>query len=99
MYRYLPSCQTWSAEEVPARFYPHVLVMLGAYFTQLECATHLAVQFVLLRCHFDVLLRRRLHRPRQVRIDVSAVGVQVTANHIFHVYSRKVFLSQYPPDQ
>lgn len=43
MHCYLPSCEAWSAEKVTARLYPHVLVVLGADFTQLECATHFAV--------------------------------------------------------
>lgn len=62
-----------------ARFYPHVFIVLGADLTQLECATHLAIQFVLLRRHLYVLLRRWLYGPCQIWIYISTVWIQVAA--------------------
>lgn len=72
---------------MPARLYPHVLIVLGADLAQLERAAHLAVQFVLLRCHLYVLLRCRLHRPRQVWIYISTVWIQVATKRFLNMYS------------
>lgn len=62
-----------------ARFYPHVLIVLGANLTQLECTAHFAVQLVLLLRHGYVVLGGGLYGPRQVRIDGPPVWVHVAA--------------------
>lgn len=76
---HLPSCETGRAEQVPARFDPHVLVVFRAYLAQLEGAAHLAVELVLLGRDLDVLFGRGLDGPRKVGVDVTPIGVQVAA--------------------
>lgn len=76
---YLPSCQTWCAEQVPAWFYPNVLIVLRTNFTQLECTSHFTVQLVLFLGDCYVVFGCLLHRPRKVGVYRPAIGIQITA--------------------
>lgn len=79
---YLPRCQARRTEQMSARFYPHVLVVFRAYFTQLKRASHLAIQFVLFGGDFYVFFGGRLHRPCQIWVQVSTVRVQVAGTQL-----------------
>ena len=64
---------------MPARLQADVLVVLGADLAELEGGAHLAVEFVLLLRHRDVLVGR-VGQERQVRVDVATVRVQVAVD-------------------
>ena len=61
-----------------AGFNPNVFTVFGANFAELERGSHLAVKLVLLLRDLDVVLGGGLHRPAQVGVDASPVGVEVT---------------------
>ena len=77
LHTYLPGCETRRTQQMATRFYPDVLVILGADLTQLEGGAHLTVQLVLLLSHLDVLVVRVLYQETQVRVHVPPIGVQV----------------------
>lgn len=79
---HLPTLQTGGAEKVTARLELDVLVVLGADLAQLEGGAHLAVDLVLFGGDLHVTLWRRLKRVTQVRVDGSAIGVEVAETKV-----------------
>jgi hypothetical protein len=82
---------------VSAWLYSHVLVVFGANFAQLEGTAHLAIKLVLLGGDFNVFLRRRLDCPRQVRIYVAPVRIEIAAGggetKKFNIHMGRTFFS------
>jgi len=76
---YLPVYKAECAHQVSARLQFDVLVVLWTDLAQLERRTHLAVDFILLLGHLDVVLRHVGDQWRQVGVRVLTIRVHVAA--------------------
>lgn len=80
MTAYLPRCQTVGTKQVIAWLDFDILILFGTDLTKLESRSHFTVDLILLLCDADVILFRFLNGSTEVRIDVPAVWVHVTAS-------------------